>query len=108
MDERFMRRALEIARRSLVMPGALPYAAVIVKDGQIVGEGLNQALANHDPTSHGEVEAIRDACKRLGTSIVLPTPLCDSASCFAKGRSTKNLRLYWPSVWKTKCSTTST
>ena len=68
MDENFMRRALEIARRSLEMPGALPYAAVIVKEGQIVGEGLNQALANHDPTSHGEVEAIRDACTRLGTS----------------------------------------
>ncbi|MGI9480440.1 MAG: nucleoside deaminase [Hyphomicrobiaceae bacterium] len=68
MHEKFMRRALEIARQSLEIPGALPYAAVIVKDGQIVGEGLNKSFANHDPTSHGEVEAVRDACARLGTT----------------------------------------
>lgn len=68
MDEAFMRRALELARDSLDSPGALPYAAVIVKDGQIVGEGLNKALAIHDPTSHGEVEAIRDACSKLATT----------------------------------------
>lgn len=63
-----MQRALEIARESLVVPGALPYGAVIVKDNEIVGEGLNKAVALHDPTSHGEVEAIRDACRRLGTT----------------------------------------
>jgi guanine deaminase len=67
MHETFMRRALEIARDSLDEPGALPYAAVIVKDGRIVGEGLNRANGRFDPTSHGEVEAIRDACAKLGT-----------------------------------------
>ncbi len=67
MHETFMRRALEIAREALDEPGALPYAAVVVKDGKIVGEGLNRANGRHDPTSHGEVEAIRDACARLGT-----------------------------------------
>lgn len=68
MQEIFMRRALEIARQSLDETGALPYAAVIVKDGQIVGEGLNRVDGKKDPTSHGEVEAIRDACARLGTT----------------------------------------
>jgi guanine deaminase len=68
MNQKFMRRALELARKCLEIPGALPYAAVIVKDGEVVGEGLNMALAKHDPTSHGEVEAIRDACVRLGTT----------------------------------------
>ena len=67
MDEKFMRRALQLARDSLEIPGTLPYAAVVVKDGKIVGEGLNKSLATHDPTSHGEVEAIRDACSKLGT-----------------------------------------
>ncbi len=67
MSETFMRRALEIARASLGEKGALPYAAVVVKDGQIVGEGLNRVDGKFDPTSHGEVEAIRDACARLGT-----------------------------------------
>ena len=68
MQEAFMRRAIEIARTSLDDPGALPYGAVVVKDSVIVGEGLNRAVANSDPTSHGEVEAIRDACRRLGTT----------------------------------------
>jgi guanine deaminase len=67
MHENFMQRALEIAREALDEPGALPYAAVIVKDGRIVGEGLNRANGRYDPTSHGEVEAIRDACAKLGT-----------------------------------------
>jgi tRNA(Arg) A34 adenosine deaminase TadA len=39
----------------------------VVKDGRIVGEGLNRSVGTCDPTSHGEVEAIRDACKRLRT-----------------------------------------
>ena len=68
MHETFMRRALEIARQSLDETGSLPYAAVIVKDGKIVGEGLNRVDGKKDPTSHGEVEAIRDACARLGTT----------------------------------------
>lgn len=38
-----------------------------MKDGVIVGEGFNHSVVQHDPTSHGEVEAIRDACRRLGT-----------------------------------------
>lgn len=61
-----MARAVEIAGQAKDEAGALPYGAVVVIDGEIVGEGLNRAAALHDPTSHGEVEAIRDACKRLG------------------------------------------
>jgi tRNA(Arg) A34 adenosine deaminase TadA len=80
-----MRRALEIARTAIDVPGALPYAAVIVKDGRIVGEGLNRAVTNFDPTSHGEIEAIRDACVRLRTmdlsgcdlyTTAEPCPMC--------------------------------
>jgi tRNA(Arg) A34 adenosine deaminase TadA len=41
---------------------------VVVKDGRIVGEGINQSVGNYDPTSHGEVEAIRDACRNLKTT----------------------------------------
>ena len=64
-QEAFMRRAIELSRRALSEPGTEPFGAVVVKDGQIVGEGLNHALAHFDPTSHGEVEAIRDACRTL-------------------------------------------
>jgi guanine deaminase len=66
-DEKFMRRAIELSAQALEKPGTKPYAAVIVKDGRIVGEGLNQSPKNFDPTSHGEVEAIRDACRNLKT-----------------------------------------
>ncbi|HEX9493778.1 MAG TPA: nucleoside deaminase [Thermoanaerobaculia bacterium] len=60
-----MRRAIELSARALSEEGTEPFGAVIVKDGRIVGEGLNHSLAHFDPTSHGEVEAIRDACSRL-------------------------------------------
>lgn len=67
-DEKFMRRAIELSATALDTPGARPYGAVVVKDGQIVGEGLNQSAKNFDPTSHGEVEAVRDACRNLKTT----------------------------------------
>ena len=63
----FMRRAIEISRDQMLRNGAAPFAAVIVKDGKIVGEGCNNVVNNHDATSHGEVEAIRDAGRNLGT-----------------------------------------
>lgn len=65
--EAFMRRAVAISAEALAQPGTEPFGAVVVKDGKIVGEGINRALANLDPTSHGETEAIRDACRNLGT-----------------------------------------
>src|SRR2546423_1284974 len=67
-EEKFMRRAIELSAQALDMPGVRPYGAVVVKNGKIVGEGLNQSAKNFDPTSHGEVEAVRDACRNLKTT----------------------------------------
>jgi tRNA(Arg) A34 adenosine deaminase TadA len=64
-EDKFMQRAIAISRLALTTHGAEPFGAVVVKDGQSIGEGLNHSKAHHDPTSHGEVEAIRDACRRL-------------------------------------------
>ncbi len=64
-QEQFMARALSLSAQALNTPGTEPFGAVIVQDGRVVGEGLNHSVANFDPTSHGEIEAIRDACKRL-------------------------------------------
>jgi guanine deaminase len=63
----FMQRAIALSQTALSKPGTEPFGAVIVKEGSIVGEGLNHSLAHFDPTSHGEVEAIRDACRCLST-----------------------------------------
>lgn len=63
----FMQRALALSAMALTQPGTEPFGAVVVKDGAIVGEGFNHSVAHADPTSHGEIEAIRDACRKLGT-----------------------------------------
>ncbi len=60
-----MRRALELAGRAADC-GEVPVGAVVVLDGRIVGEGTNRPIASSDPTSHAEIEALRDAAKRLG------------------------------------------
>lgn len=65
-DSRFMRRAIELARIGMTSGAGGPFGAVVVKDGGIIGEGYNRVVATHDPTAHGEVVAIREACARLG------------------------------------------
>ena len=67
-DEEFMRRAIELSRQtSLVDSAGGVFGAVIVKDGAIIAEGANRVVAENDPTWHGEMEAIRKACKALGS-----------------------------------------
>lgn len=66
-QERYMAQAVEEARSGILKRHGGPFGSVIVKDGEIVGRGHNRVLVNHDPTLHGEVAAIRDACQRLGT-----------------------------------------
>ena len=64
--EEYMRRAMELAAQA-AQQGDVPVGCVIVKDGVIVGEGRNRREENGDATAHAELEAIRDACKRLGS-----------------------------------------
>lgn len=61
-----MRKAIELSIEN-VKNGGGPFGAVIVKDGEIVATGVNRVTANHDPTAHAEVSAIRAACQKLGT-----------------------------------------
>jgi tRNA(Arg) A34 adenosine deaminase TadA len=78
-EEKFMRRAIDLSKQALSTPGTRPFAAVVVREGKIVGEGLNQSARNHDPTAHGEVEAIRDACRNLKTTDLSGADLYSSA-----------------------------
>ncbi len=62
-----MQQAIDEARTGIERNDGGPFGAVVVKDGEIIGRGHNRVLGNNDPTAHGEVEAIRNACQRLGT-----------------------------------------
>lgn len=66
-EERFLHRAISLSAKAVDLPGTEPFAAVIVQHGRIVGEGINCSRQKFDPTSHGETEAIRDACRNLQT-----------------------------------------
>jgi len=64
--EDLMRRAIALAVDNVANGGG-PFGAVIARDGEIVAEGVNRVTANHDPTAHAEVSAIRAACSQLQT-----------------------------------------
>jgi guanine deaminase len=91
--EKFLRRAIELsAKTSLVDNAGGVFGAVIVKDGEIVAEGANRVVAEKDPTWHGEMEAIRNACRKLGSfklagctlyTSAEPCPMCAAASYWA-------------------------
>ena len=65
MTDEFMKRALELAEIS-ALEGEVPVGAVVVKDGEIVGEGRNRRELGKNALYHAELEAIDNACKRLG------------------------------------------
>jgi guanine deaminase len=93
MNNKFMQRAIELAHHGMTRGDGGPFGAVIVKDSEIVGEGWNRVIATHDPTAHGEVVAIRDACEKssefslLGCEIYTtgqPCPMCLGAIYWAR------------------------
>lgn len=63
-DQQFMQRALELAAQGAAL-GEVPVGAVLVLNGQVIGEGFNQPICSHDPTAHAEVVAIRQAAQQL-------------------------------------------
>ena len=63
-DKRFMRIAVQDARRGFRRGDGGPFGAVVVIDGRIVGRGWNRVLVTRDPTAHAEIVAIRRACRR--------------------------------------------
>lgn len=64
----WMRRAITLAAEADPATGDQPFGAVIVRRGAIVGEGRNMVGTTCDPSAHSEIVAIRDACRRLGTT----------------------------------------
>jgi tRNA(adenine34) deaminase len=64
-DLHWMRHALALAARAEA-EGEVPIGAVLVLNGEVIGEGWNRPIGSHDPTAHAEVVALRDAARRLG------------------------------------------
>ena len=87
-----MKRAIELSVES-VNNGGGPFGCVVVKGDKIIAEGSNKVTSNNDPTAHGEIVAIREACKKLNNfslngcelySTCEPCPMCLSAIYWAR------------------------
>ena len=92
MNNEFMKRAIELSVES-VNKGGGPFGSVVVKDNKIIAEGSNKVTPTNDPTAHGEIVAIREACKKINTftlggcelySSCEPCPMCLSAIYWAR------------------------
>jgi len=89
----FLRQAISLATRNVTSGNGGPFGAVVVRDGKVIAEGVNIVTATKDPTAHGEVTAIRNACKALNSfslagcqlySSCEPCPMCLAASHWAR------------------------
>lgn len=64
---KYMKLAIEEARTGIKLHHGGPFGSVIVKDGKVIASNHNRVLKNDDPTCHGEVVTIREACLELNT-----------------------------------------
>ena len=92
MKNKYMQKAIELSIES-VNNGGGPFGCVIVNDNKIIAEGSNKVTSTNDPTAHGEIVAIRQACKNLNNfnlsgcelySTCEPCPMCLSAIYWAR------------------------
>ncbi len=90
--EDFLREAIRVASENVERGGG-PFGAVVVREGEVVARGANRVTRSNDPTAHAEVEAIREACRALGTfqlegceiySSSEPCPMCLGAVYWAR------------------------
>jgi len=91
--KKFMKEAIKLASQNANHNHGGPFGAIVVKDGEIVGQGVNKVTTTNDPTAHAEVVAIRDAAKNLDTfnlegceiySSCEPCPMCLGAIYWAR------------------------
>ena len=89
----FMQRAIELSEIAYKSGKGLPIGCVIVKNGVIIGEGHNEIFSRNNPTSHGEIVAIENACKETKNlqlddcemyTTLEPCPMCLGAIYWAK------------------------
>jgi tRNA(Arg) A34 adenosine deaminase TadA len=86
-DDYFLRLTMQTARAG-IEKGELPFAATVVRDGEVLSSAHTIVYAANDPTAHAEVTAIREACQKLGTwdlsgSVVYTVPCATCPMCFS-------------------------
>ncbi|PIB34085.1 tRNA-specific adenosine deaminase [Reichenbachiella sp. 5M10] len=95
-EAKHMQKAIDLAMHSIQEKSGGPFAAVIVRHGEVIGQGHNTVTASHDPTAHAEINAIRDACQRLGDfqlqdceiyTTCEPCPMCLGAIYWARPKA---------------------
>lgn len=91
-----MEIAVQLAHDNVLTQGGGPFGAIIVKNGEIIGKGCNNVTTLNDPTAHAEVQAIRDACRNLGSfqledcevyTSCEPCPMCIGALYWARPKA---------------------
>jgi guanine deaminase len=92
----YINRCLELAKKNVSSGDGGPFAAVIVRDGQIISEACNSVLNDKDPSAHAEVNAIRKACQKVGDyhlhgctiySSCEPCPMCLGAIYWSRAEA---------------------
>ncbi len=92
-DQDLMQRAIDLATHNVTSGSGGPFAALIVRNGEVIAEAVNTVTATNDPTAHGEVNAIRKACAKLKTFTLQgcaiytscePCPMCLAAIYWAR------------------------
>ncbi|MBK5565781.1 nucleoside deaminase [Ensifer sp. 2YAB10] len=78
-EQTYLAEAVTLARRN-IEKGGRPFGAIVVKDGEIVGRGVNEMLSSGDPTSHAELNALRAAARNLRS------PRLEGAAVYASGQ----------------------
>ncbi len=66
-EKDWMQLAIRLAVENVTSGKGGPFGAVVVKNGEVIATGVNRVTADNDPTAHAEVNAIREACRALGT-----------------------------------------
>lgn len=93
IEYKFLERAIDLSRQGMQEGKGGPFGCVIVKNGEIIGEGCNQVASANDPTAHAEVVAIREACRNLNDFQLTdcdvyascePCPMCLGAIYWAR------------------------
>lgn len=88
-----MSRAITLAQNGMDSNAGGPFGAIVVRHGEIIGEGSNRVTSTNDPTAHAEITAIREACQKLGSfqlenctiyTSCEPCPMCLGAIYWAR------------------------